>query len=37
MGRIGFQLNNDVLKCGWLCRICVVTKIWIDVACSGIG
>ena len=38
-GRIGlgFMLYNNVLKGGWLCRLCVETKIWVDVACNGVG
>ena len=31
---LGFTLDDDVVKGGWLCRICVETKIWVDVACS---
>ena len=32
MGRTGFQLYDDVLKCDRLYMICVETKIWVDVA-----
>ena len=30
------MLDDDVLKDGWLCRTCVETKIWVDVACGGV-
>ena len=28
---------DDFLKSGWLCRICVETKICVDVASTGVG
>ena len=31
------MFDGDVLKGSWLSRICVETKLLVDVACSGLA